>query len=39
LANGRRQEAIMREVMALPGIEERWDSAEVEALLLERTAR
>ena len=39
LANGRRQEAIMREVMALPGIEERWDSAEVVALLLERTAR
>ena len=39
LANGRRQEAIMREVMALPGIEERWDGAEVEALLLERTAR
>lgn len=39
LANGRRQEAIMREVMALPGIEERWDSADVEALLLERAAR
>ena len=39
LANGRRQEAIMREVMAFPGIEERWDSADVEALLLERTAR
>ena len=39
LANGRRQEAIMREVMALPGLEERWDSADVEALLLERTTR
>ncbi|MEY4865625.1 MAG: hypothetical protein RLZZ114_1054, partial [Bacteroidota bacterium] len=24
---------------ALPAIEERWDGAEVEALLLERTAR
>jgi kynurenine 3-monooxygenase len=39
LANGRRQEAIMREVMALPDLEARWDSADVEALLLERTAR
>jgi kynurenine 3-monooxygenase len=39
LANGRRQEAIMREVMALPDLEERWDSADVEALLLERTTR
>jgi kynurenine 3-monooxygenase len=39
LANGRRQEAIMREVMALPDLEERWDSADVEALLLERTAQ
>ena len=39
LANGRRQEAIMREVMALPDLEERWDSADVEAFLLERTTR
>jgi kynurenine 3-monooxygenase len=38
LANGKRQEAIMREVMALPHIAERWNSEEVEALLLERTA-
>jgi kynurenine 3-monooxygenase len=39
LANGKRQEAIMREVMALPNIAERWNSQEVEALLLERTAQ
>ncbi len=35
LSNGLRQESIMRKVMALPGIEERWDSHEVEKMILE----
>jgi len=36
LENSRRQEAIMNEVMKMPGIEERWDSNEVERMILER---
>ncbi|MBL7923151.1 MAG: FAD-dependent monooxygenase [Bacteroidia bacterium] len=34
LSEGRRQEKIMQEVMALPGIENRWNSREVEDLML-----
>lgn len=34
LANGLRQEEIMKKVMALPDIAQRWDSAEVEELML-----
>lgn len=36
LMNGDRQEGIMREVMALPDIANRWDSDEVEQLILSR---
>ena len=36
LMNGDRQEGIMREVMALPDIAQRWDSDEVEQLILSR---
>lgn len=35
LRNGQRQEAIMQEVMRMPGIADKWDSAEVEKLILE----
>ena len=31
---GDRQETIMQEVMKLPGIEEKWNSSEVEELIL-----
>jgi kynurenine 3-monooxygenase len=34
LRRGTKQEAIMRDVMQLPGIESRWESAEVEELIL-----
>jgi len=34
LREGQRQEAIMQKVMALPGIEHKWDSQEVEDLML-----
>lgn len=34
LAKGREQEAIMQKVMAMPGIENKWDSTEVETLML-----
>lgn len=34
LANSEKQESIMQLVMALPGIEEKWDSKEVEDLIL-----
>jgi len=34
LANSEKQESIMQMVMALPGIEEKWDSKEVEDLIL-----
>lgn len=36
LSNGRRQQAIMQEVMALPDIETKWDSPEVEAFILQK---
>ncbi len=36
LANGRRQEAIMQEVLALPGIEQNWQTEAVEQLMRER---
>jgi len=36
LKEGLRQEAIMQEIMALPDIEQKWDSEEVEKLILER---
>lgn len=35
LAEGRRQDRIMEEVMSMPGIEENWSSAEVEKRMLE----
>ncbi len=35
LAEGKKQDAIMDKVMALPGIEDKWDSPEVEQLILE----
>ena len=34
LREGQRQEAIMQKVMAMPGIENKWDSVEVEDLML-----
>jgi kynurenine 3-monooxygenase len=36
LANGRRQEAIMQEVLALPGIEHDWQTETVERLMQNR---
>lgn len=36
LAEGKRQDKIMEEVMRLPAIEEKWDSPEVEALILSK---
>ena len=36
LSNGKHQEKIMREVMALADIESKWDSEEVEKLMLSR---
>jgi kynurenine 3-monooxygenase len=36
LKEGLRQEAIMQEIMALPDIEEKWDSEEVEKMILEK---
>lgn len=36
LRNAMRQEELMQEVMKLPGIEEKWDSADIEQLILER---
>ena len=37
LREGKRQDAIMERVMALPGIEGKWDSDEVEQLMLKLT--
>jgi kynurenine 3-monooxygenase len=34
LKNGLKQEAIMKEIMALPEIEKRWDSEEIEHMIL-----
>ena len=36
LQRGQRQEAIMHDVMRIPGIAEKWDSAEVEQLILRK---
>ena len=36
LKNAMRQESIMQEIMAMPGIEEKWDSEEIEKAVLER---
>ncbi|MBK9541188.1 MAG: FAD-dependent monooxygenase [Bacteroidetes bacterium] len=36
LANGRRQQSIMQEVMAMPDIDKRWDSSEVENFILQK---
>lgn len=36
LQRGQKQEAIMQEVMKLPGIEEKWDSEEVEQMVLRK---
>lgn len=36
LRNGQRQEAIMQEIMALEGIADKWDSEEVEKLVLRK---
>jgi kynurenine 3-monooxygenase len=36
LANSKRQEAIMRDVMQMPGIEEKWESEEVEKMVMGR---
>lgn len=36
LARGNRQEAIMQEVMLLPGIETKWESEEVEKIILSK---
>lgn len=36
LINGRRQEAIMQEIMALPDIENKWQDEEIEKLILEK---
>lgn len=38
LKNGNRQEAIMQEIMSLPGIDSKWDSEEVENMILQRIA-
>ena len=36
LVNGKRQEAIMQEIMAMPGIETKWESEEVEGMILDK---
>jgi kynurenine 3-monooxygenase len=36
LVRGQKQEAIMKEVMAIPGIEENWQSEEIESKILSR---
>lgn len=36
LKKGLRQESIMQEIMALPNIDEKWDSEEVEQMILEK---
>ncbi len=38
LKNGNRQEAIMKKIMALPGIENKWQDAEIEELILKNLA-
>ncbi len=36
LKNGQKQEAIMKDIMQIPGIEEKWDSDEIEKLILQK---
>ena len=36
LVNGQKQEAIMQQIMAIPGIENKWDDVEIEKLILEK---
>ncbi len=36
LVNGRRQEAIMQEIMSIPAIETKWESEEIEKKILEK---
>jgi kynurenine 3-monooxygenase len=36
LVNGQKQEAIMQQVMAIPGIENRWQDQEIEQMILEK---
>ena len=36
LINGQKQEAIMQHIMAIPGIENKWDDVEIEKLILEK---
>ena len=36
LVNGQRQEAIMRQIMAIPDIESRWQDDEIEKIILEK---
>ena len=36
LINGQKQEAIMQQIMAMPGIEEKWQDEEIEKMILER---
>jgi kynurenine 3-monooxygenase len=38
LKRGQKQEAIMQEVMKMPGIAEKWDSVEIEKIILDRLA-
>jgi len=39
LRNSQRQEAIMQEVMAQQGIEDKWDTPEVEQMILQKLDR
>ena len=36
LINGQKQEAIMQQIMAIPGIENKWQDEEIEKMILER---
>ena len=36
LVSGQKQEAIMQEIMSLPGIEDRWQDEEIEKLIIEK---
>jgi kynurenine 3-monooxygenase len=36
LQRGKKQEAIMQEVMKMPGIEEKWNSEEIEKTILKK---
>ncbi len=36
LVNGQKQEAIMQQIMAIPGIEDKWQDEEIEKMILEK---